>query len=86
MLIGLIYGPAAAAQTVPTPRTPEDTARIFRNIEKYSKRSKFTKMLHKMIFEPVELKEANPIRKRKKKYVNVEGKIIRNIYITTLDP
>lgn len=39
-----------------------------------------------MIFEPVEQEKANPVRKRKKKYVNVEGKIIRNIFITTLDP
>lgn len=79
--------PAGYGQVVPTPRTAKDTARIFRNIEKYSKRSKFTKLLHKMVFEPVEQKTANPIRRKKKKrYVNVEGKIIRNIYITTLDP
>ncbi len=60
---------------------------MYRNIEKYSKRSKFFKVLHKMVFEPVELKKNSKVRKRiKKKYVNVEGKIIRNITIVTLDP
>ena len=39
-----------------------------------------------MVFEPVELQKKNPIRRKKKKYINVEGKIIRNIHIVTLDP
>ena len=67
--------------------TEKDSAKMYRNIEKYSKKRGFTKLLHKLIFEPTEKKEANPIRKPKKRvYKNYEGKIVRNIDIQTLDP
>lgn len=67
--------------------TEKDTAKMYRNIEKYSKKRGFTKFLHKLIFEPTEKKKANPIREPKKRlYKNYEGKIIRNINIHTLDP
>ena len=83
-LIGITYT-SGSAQIAPTPT--QDTAKMYRKIEKYSKKSKFTKLLHKMIFEPVEQKKANPILQKKiKKYVNVEGKIIRKIDILSLDP
>lgn len=67
--------------------TEKDTAKMYRNIEKYSKKRGFTKLLHKLIFEPTEKKKANPIREPKKKeYKKHEGKIVRNINIQTLDP
>lgn len=75
------------AQVTPKNEKPKDSAQMYRNIENYSKRSKFFKVLHKMVFEPVEQKKASKVRKKvKKKYINVEGKIIRNITIVTLDP
>ncbi|MDI1255801.1 MAG: hypothetical protein PSV16_06850 [Flavobacterium sp.] len=44
-------------------------------------------MMHKMIFEPTEIKKSNPIRKpKKKKYKSYEGKIVRKINVQTLDP
>ncbi len=66
-----------------------DSAKMYRNIEKYSKRSKFTKLMHKLIFEPVskqKIKQNTFQKSIKKKYNNFEGKIIRKIDITTLDP
>jgi hypothetical protein len=65
----------------------QDSTKMYENIEKYSKKRKFTKMFHKLIFEPVKIKKAVLSKKSKKKFSkNVEGKIIRNINIQTLDP
>ena len=65
----------------------KDTAQVYKKIEAYSKKRKFTNMLHKLIFEPSRIKNSNPVRKLKPVvYKNFEGKIIRNINITTLDP
>jgi hypothetical protein len=65
----------------------QDTTQVYKKIEAYSKKSKFTTFLHKLIFEPSKIKTSNPIRKRKPKiYTKHEGKIIRNINIQTLDP
>ena len=65
----------------------QDTTQVYQKIEAYSKKSKFTTFLHKLIFEPSKIKTSNPIRKREPKvYTKYEGKIIRNIHIETLDP
>lgn len=67
----------------------KDTSKMYRNIEKYSKKGKFTKFLHKLIFEPVakqELKNIALHKIKKQHYTQSEGKIIRRITITTLDP
>ncbi|HAH25407.1 MAG TPA: hypothetical protein DCL77_16895 [Prolixibacteraceae bacterium] len=61
-------------------------------IEKFSQKRKFTKFLHQLIFKPV-AKPHSPnsttqksIAKKQKTDRKLEGKIVRNIYITTLDP
>lgn len=65
----------------------QDSTKMYENIEKYSKKRKFTKVFHKWIFEPVKIKNAVISRKHKQKFgKNAEGKIIRNINIQTLDP
>lgn len=67
----------------------KDSLRGYRNIESYSKKRGFTKFLHKLIFKPVDSKKPKNKAKDKvvlKKYSEYEGKIIRNIHITTLDP
>lgn len=65
----------------------QDSTKMYEKIEKYSKKSKFTKMFHKLIFEPVQIKKTVLLKKTKQKFPkNVEGKIIRNINIQTLDP
>jgi hypothetical protein len=60
---------------------------LYKNIEKFSEKSKFTKFLHKAIFERTDTKNSNPIRRPKTKvYKQFEGKIVRKINIQTLDP
>lgn len=66
----------------------KESVEVYKNIQTYSKKNKFTTLLHKLIFQPI-------IPKKKKKkvqiqiqenYAKFEGKIIRNINIVTLDP
>ena len=68
-----------------------DSARVYRNIEKFSKKRKSTNFLYKLLFKPVEKEPETAIKKIAKRQVRkpysyFEGKIIRNIYIVTLDP
>jgi hypothetical protein len=70
-----------------------DSTHLYENIESYSKRSRFTKFIYRLVFKPV-----TPILKKRalktkiykkliqKPYSTFEGKIIRNIDIITLDP
>lgn len=74
------------AQEIPVKK---DSSKVFRDIEKYSKKRSFTKFIHKLIFEPVAKQKVrkNKFQKIKRtNYAQYEGKIIRNIKITTLDP
>lgn len=67
----------------------QDTAKMYRKIEKYSKERKFTKFVHKLVFKPVakqKIKKNSFQKIRKANYAKFEGKIIRNINVTTLDP
>ncbi|UMY65222.1 MULTISPECIES: hypothetical protein [unclassified Flavobacterium] len=69
------------------PTTAKDSAAFYKKIEKASKRRGFTRFLHRLVFEPTEIKNSNPIRKPKKRdYKNYNGRIVRNIKIHTLDP
>jgi hypothetical protein len=76
----------AAAQGTPVKK---DTSKMYRSIEKYAKKRKFTTFIYKFIFEPVAKPKVKKIafqRIKKIGYSTVEGKIIRKINITTLDP
>lgn len=67
----------------------KDTSKMYRNIEQYSKKRKFTHFIHKLIFEPVatqKIRKSNFQKIKKVAYSKFEGKIIRNIKIATLDP
>lgn len=67
----------------------KDSIKGYRDIEKYSKKRKFTKFIHKLIFNPVPkaiVKQPKSVKIPSKNYYKFEGKIIRNIEITTLDP
>jgi hypothetical protein len=67
----------------------KDTLKGYRAIEKYSKKRKFTKFIHKLIFHSVEtekITKSNFQKTQTKNYLTFEGKIIRNIEIKTLDP
>ncbi|MHB1146028.1 MAG: hypothetical protein ACYC01_00380 [Lutibacter sp.] len=65
----------------------QDSTKMYEKIEKFSKKRKFTKMFYKLIFEPTKIKNTYILKKTKQKFPkNVEGKVIRNINIQTLDP
>ncbi len=62
---------------------------MYRDIEKYSNKRKFTRFIYKLIFEPVakqKIRKSSFQKIKRVNYAQFEGKIIRNIKITTLDP
>jgi hypothetical protein len=65
--------------------TKKDSAAVYKKIQNYSKKRKFTKALHKLLFRAnkPKKKEAEIIEKDTADY---DGKIIRKINIVTLDP
>jgi hypothetical protein len=70
----------------------KDTTRIYKDIESYSKRSKFNTFLYRLIFKPVSIISKKEVKKKvykkliQKPYSTYQGKIIRTIRIVTLDP
>ncbi|MBC8882852.1 hypothetical protein H9X57_04095 [Flavobacterium piscinae] len=70
-------------------KTKTDSAAIgYKKIENYSKKNKFTKFVHKLIFKSTDVKPTHPdkVESIAKKHVIYENKIIRKITIKTLDP
>jgi len=68
---------------------PKDTTHLYENIETYSEKSGFTKFMFRLFFKPVAPAPAQKILNKRliqKPYSSFEGKIIRQINITTLDP
>jgi hypothetical protein len=70
-----------------------DSTQLYKNIESYSKRSKLTGFLYRLIFRPVASdSKSKPVKRKvykkliQKPYRTFEGKIIRNIDVVTLDP
>ncbi len=66
-------------------KAKKDSTAVYQNIQSYSKKNKFTRTLHKLIFRPVHSKRKNEVI-IPKQFSLYEGKIIRNITVTTLDP
>ena len=67
----------------------KDTTRIYRKIEDYSKRRKFTQFMYGVFFKPTKAtRPAKNLHNRLiyKPYSAFEGKTIRHINIETLDP
>ncbi|RYJ41790.1 hypothetical protein [Flavobacterium beibuense] len=91
-----------AAQVVPTLDSlpvQNDTVKqkreeMYKSIQEYSRKRKFTKFMHKLIFRPVREQEASGTRKKTKQnapemqssFAKYNGKTIRKIKIVTLDP
>ncbi len=76
-------------QQTPISEKP-DSAKIYRNIETYSKKKGFTKFIHGLLFKPVDNNSSKKKNVKKiklqKPYKTFEGKVIRSIDIVTLDP
>jgi hypothetical protein len=70
----------------------KDTALLYRNIETFSGRNKFTRFMYSLVFKPVAIVSkkiaSNKTYKKliQKPYSIFEGQTIRNINIVTLDP
>ncbi|WP_281299219.1 hypothetical protein [Flavobacterium limnophilum] len=64
----------------------KDSSEVYRNIQAYSKKNKFTKFVHKLVFKPINSKKKKQKKVVQQNYQAFEGKIIRNINIVTLDP
>ena len=68
----------------------KDSTEVYKKIEDYSQKRKFTKFVYKLIFQPIKSRNSGKSKRVKRivplSYKNFEGKIIRNINITTLDP
>lgn len=71
----------------------KDSTTVYKDLETYAHKSKFTKFVHRLIFRPVkkifkkkEIRIKGFRKPLQKPYNTFEGKIIRNINIETLDP
>ena len=78
------------AQQIPVKK---DSTILYKNIESFSGRSKFTQFMYSLVFKPVAIiSKKKEVQKKvykkliQKPYGAFEGKIIRNIDIVTLDP
>lgn len=83
--MGVIYVSAYAQQEP----LPKDTTYMYGDIETYSKRSKFTRLVFGLFFKPVApgvVRSKPKARLKQAPYSTFEGKIIRHIHIITLDP
>src|SRR4030042_4440746 len=88
--VSIFVSEFAYTQEIPAPK---DSTNLYENIQSYSKRSKFTKFIHKLIFKTAPTSLPKKIVKKKvykkliqKPYSTFEGKTIRHINIETLDP
>jgi hypothetical protein len=66
-------------------KTEKDSSEVYQNIQTYSKKNKFTKFLYGAIFKSKNARKKKQVVQPQKRLA-VEGKIIRNINIVTLDP
>ena len=64
----------------------KDSLKVYKNLQSYSKKHKFTKFVHKLIFKPINSKQKRTKKVIRQNYQVFEGKIIRKINIVTLDP
>jgi len=90
VFVSVITSDLAFAQKTPVTK---DSTQVYENIESFSVKRKFTKFMYKLVFRPVPVSFHGKKAKKKvyrklvqKPYSAFEGKIIRHINITTLDP
>ncbi len=68
--------------------TKQDSVALYRKIEEYSSKRKFTKFVHGLIFEPLSTKTVRSRNRinNNQNFKDFHGKVIRKINISTLDP
>lgn len=85
-LLTFLYLNLGFSQTNPKAK---DSVKMYKKIETYSEKSRFTKFLHKLIFEPTKKEHTSTsilTKQIEKNYSSYNGKIIRNITIEVMDP
>lgn len=86
LLFAIVTGLSAVAQEI---RDTTDAA-VYKKIQEYSSKRKFTSLLHELLLKPVISTEIpTPDIANKQlvaSYASYEGKIVRNISVITLDP
>jgi len=87
LFVSLLLSESAFTQQSPAKK---DSTTLYKDIESFSKRSKFTELMHRMFFKPVapkkKVKNKGYKKLIQKPYSSFEGKTIRHINIETLDP
>src|SRR5665647_2177692 len=90
LIFSFLISDLATAQQTPA---STDSTSLYKNIETYSRQSKFKTIVYRLIFKPVTQVTKNKADRKKtyknliqKPYGNFEGKIIRNISVVTFDP
>ena len=90
VFVAVLTSDFAFAQKKPVSK---DTTKVYKDIESFSAKRQFTKVMYELVFRPVKSRSSGPHVKKKvyrkliqKPYSAFEGKIIRNINITTMDP
>ncbi len=86
MLFLLLLGASFPQLSAQDKTIQQDSTQLYKQIETYSKKSKFTKMIHRWIFRPTHKSPKKTSKQEKPSYKKFEGKIIRNIIIDTKDP
>lgn len=81
-----IYGPVSAQKNPDT----TDVTLLYKKIEKFSEKRKITSLIHGLILKPLTLASSQPPvisgHRENELFKMYEGKIIRQINISTLDP
>jgi hypothetical protein len=87
LIVSFFVSDFAFAQVKPS---SNDSLKIYRDIEKFSKKRKVTRFIYRLLFRPVDVPTEQKTKKEVKviqpQYNNFNGKIIRKIQITTTDP
>ena len=89
IFVSYLFCGNVTAQQVPAKK---DTTELYKDIESYSKQSKFKSFIYHLVFKPVTsgTRKKEPKKRYKKliqkPYDSFEGNTIRNIEIITLDP
>ncbi|OYQ37319.1 hypothetical protein CHU92_08465 [Flavobacterium cyanobacteriorum] len=99
LLLLLLLLASAPVDAQVAPAQQKDTVKVkrdqmYKKLEHYSKRKKFTRFLHKLIFRPVTDEEPSAARKKTKRrtpemqntFAKYQGKTVRRIHVETLDP
>lgn len=87
LFVSVFIADFAIAQNAPA---QSDSLKLYRDIEKFSKKRKATRFIHRIFFKPVDIpteqKARNEVKNLQVSYSHFEGKIIRKIQINSLDP